>query len=249
MDYPATTRPCNRYPCPSSLAGWAVGPWGSCTVTAVDSPLAPSPAQPCAGGMGTQTRAVVCRSVGVGREEQVEDAVCLALSPNTTKPTTAAPCTVQPMPPACVCHSNGDCPGAHWICNTTAQLCVCSAQWGGSGCSVPLVSLALTDGGSPCLDGVVDIEGHCCQSFIDAISGRCCKGDGSVDGSGRCCDAGTVDACGVCGGSGVAVDALGHCCGTALPPSGICCEHAVVDNCGICGGLNMCTYVERGGAG
>ena len=236
----STTRPCNRFPCPGTLASWTVGPWTSCV------PLA-TPVRPCEGGPGIQTRAVTCQSTDAaargGSSDSLPDTECLqsgALNV-TRKPAQSAPCTLVPT---CDCLGDSDCPSNHWVCNSVSRRCECSRQWGGDGCDVPL--LAAAPAAPSCEDGVVDVSGGCCRGYIDAVTGHCCPEGAGVDWAGRCCIAGpqAVDACGECGGHGVAVDVTGVCCVSALLPSGLCCVHGEVDSCGVCGGLNNCTYVD-----
>jgi hypothetical protein len=216
-----TVRPCNRFPCPNSLATWTVGAWGPCVAVT-------SPPRPCDAGVGTQARSVVCRSpAGV----QLADSAC-----NTTsKPVAIVDCT---LPSACSCQTNDDCAGSQWICDRAAHSCACGPLWAGDLCEVPLLPPS-----HPCDDGVVDVNGVCCTGFIDSVSGGCCPEGSRVDAVGRCCITGSVDACGVCGGSSVAVDRMGVCCPSALLPSGLCCVDGMVDSCGVCGGLNLCLCV------
>ncbi len=209
-----TSRPCNTFPCPSTVATWSVGPWSACNAT-----------NPCKHSLGLQTRAVECTWVVSGA--QAPSSTCAGTSP---RPINQQACAVVGT---CTCSVDSECSSPRWTCDTAASTCVCRRGWGGEACDISVLLSV------PCEEGIVDVNGTCCTGFLDSVTGRCC-GDGvSVDAAGRCC-AGSVDACGVCGGSGVAVDVRGTCCTSALPPSGLCCLNGTVDSCGVCGGDNSC---------
>jgi hypothetical protein len=212
---PATSRPCNRFPCPADVTAWSVGPWGACNVT-----------EPCGINLlGSQQRVVTCISFSSGTAR--EDGACGA----QPRPGSIQPCAVTTP---CTCATDSQCGGTpgHRVCHGT---CGCAPGWGDAACSTPLLL-----GATPCTDGVVDTSGHCCVWFIDASTGLCCPDGVPVDAWGRCCVSGSIDACGVCDGTGVAVDAQGTCCRSPLPPSGVCCDTGLVDSCGVCGGDNRC---------
>lgn len=215
---PATTLPCNRFPCAATLPTWRVGAWGPCSA-------AGGPVGTCVLATGMQTRTVDCVTPAGAL---LPDDVC---SLHANKPVEGEPCASGT---ACACQSAADCPGSRWACDAATHTCVCGPSWAGTLCDVHLLS-----GSEQCADGVIDMDGHCCAGFVDTVTGKCCQGSQEVDAEGRCC-ASRVDACGVCGGSGVAVDVQGTCCSTALPPSGVCCVGATLDSCGVCGGLNQC---------
>jgi hypothetical protein len=239
---PASSRPCNRFPCPGEVAVWAAGPWSPCSrglASAAGSTTQHAQTTAPCSPTGTQTRNVTCiRAVGGA---VLPDATCRATSP---PPDNLTACELDSGAP-CNCTSQADCTiGAstqgHWQCDPATHTCVCGPMWAGSDCDVPLVPLG-PSASSGCVDGVVDEAGVCCDGFIDAMTGRCCDPGGVLDSRGACCThPGGVDVCGVCGGLGVAVDALGVCCMSALPPSGVCCVSGVVDSCGVCDGSNAC---------
>jgi hypothetical protein len=243
---PAITRPCNRYPCPNTISVWAVGGWSSCSPDLPTIGTTTGAGDACSTA-GHQTRRVTCQLVATGAT--LPDAHCHA---SGQRPDDNAPCTLalapsssggsDPASISCECGVRTDCPSPsdHWECDATMRTCKCGAQWGGPHCDVPLLPQA--PAAEPCLGGVVDVDGVCCEGYIDMVTGKCC--DGSLDRLGTCCAAPLlVDACGVCGGTGIAVDALGECCGSVLAPSGLCCVSGHLDSCGVCDGSNACRCV------
>ncbi len=235
---PTSVRPCNRIPCPSSLASWAVGPWSDCTAT--------NTAIGCGSTSGLQQRSVACQS---SSGEVLGNAVCVSVGP--ARPSSEAACSMSAQ--ACGCSSDAECGaglgpgstvGGHRVCNTTSGRCVCGSGWGGEDCSVPLLQASP---GNSCLDGIVDVRGQCCMGYVAVTSGECCPELWIADSVGVCCAPDRVDACGVCNGAGVAVDVHGTCCTSLLPPSGVCCSGGGdgVDSCGVCSGDNQCRWVER----
>lgn len=94
---PASSRPCNRFPCTAKIASWEVGDWGLCT------PLS-SPVQPCDVVPGARTRTRTCRS---SDGLPVADTECAGWAPEGAKP----PPTTQPcvFAATCICLKNGAC--------------------------------------------------------------------------------------------------------------------------------------------
>lgn len=127
-----TSRPCNRFPCPNTLASWSVGPWEPC------APIV-APVRPCDGGAGATVRTVECRSA---TGSALADGACGGGTNGTTtstgiaKPYPSLPCTIAPT---CDCTADSDCPSTHWVCDAGSRRCACGAQWGGDACDVPLL--------------------------------------------------------------------------------------------------------------
>ena len=227
---PATSAPCNRFPCPVDAVVWSVGEWGRCEPVANASAVLLC-------GFGVQARRVSCIVAGDGRV--VDDTACV--SAGVAAPVSRQECSAG----ACACTASVDCPGDNAVCDSDSGECGCEDGWGGADCSVLL--LRSVDASCSAATAIVDVNGTCCEgtSAVDSVTGLCCGSGAMVDGDGRCCDAGVaVDACGVCGGDGVVLDVDGMCCSTALAPSGSCCDGTGThDSCGVCGGTNDCGAV------